>query len=58
MRKGGIRVEMNERQMHSFRAKRKKQVLHLLQALGAILVTLVFSFPLYWMLITSLKSGP
>ena len=28
-----------------------------LQTLGAVLVTLIMVFPLYWMLITSLKSG-
>ena len=34
---------------------RRRQILRILQTIGAVLVTLLMLFPLYWMLITSLK---
>ncbi len=39
------------------KTRRRKKLLRLAQTLAAILVTLVMAFPLYWMFITSLKSG-
>ena len=36
---------------------RRARIMRGLQTLGAVLVTLIMVFPLYWMLITSLKSG-
>ena len=35
---------------------RRKKIIHALQTIGAVVVTLVMIFPLYWMLITSLKT--
>ena len=35
----------------------KDKVLYVLQTLGAILVTLIMVFPIYWMLVTSLQTG-
>lgn len=37
-------------------ARTKKRILRITQTVVAILVTLIFAFPLYWMLNTSLKS--
>lgn len=36
---------------------KKDKVLHVLQTVFAVLVTLVMIFPLYWMLVTSFKTG-
>ncbi len=36
----------------------KKKVGYALQTIGAVIVTLIMVFPLYWMLVTSLKSTP
>lgn len=36
---------------------RKDKILHLLQTLGALIVTVIMVFPVYWMVVTSFKSG-
>lgn len=35
---------------------RRARIMRWLQTLGAVLVTLIMVFPLYWMLVTSLKT--
>lgn len=35
----------------------KDKILYVLQTLGAILVTLIMVFPIYWMLVTSFRTG-
>ena len=50
-------MKAHHRTTENQKALWSKRVLRALQTAGAILVTVILAFPLYWMLITSLKSG-
>jgi ABC-type glycerol-3-phosphate transport system permease component len=50
-------MRKKELKIDSERAKHKNRITRAIQTIAAIIVTLVFAFPLYWMFITSLKAN-
>ena len=56
MRKGDAEMSKNNLYRDSQIARTKKKIRAIVQTIVAIAVTLIFAFPLYWMINTSLKS--